>query len=91
MARRWRSGFGYIVNMQVLGMVSVLMGVDNTVGVGVKVGMGLIADRAADAPEEVNQTECDQKPACEVATEPLDPLEFEYCNAKRDADQAQDD
>jgi hypothetical protein len=77
--------------MEVLGMVSVLMGVDYAVGMGMEMRVWLITDRAADAPEEVNQTECDQKPTRKVAAEALDPFEFINCNAKRDADQAQDD
>ena len=77
--------------VNVIGVMRVFMGVNDAVGMGVEVGVRLIAHRATDAPQEVDQPKRDQKPACDVAAEPLDPLEFEHRNAKGDADQAQDD
>jgi hypothetical protein len=77
--------------MSVVGVMRVFMGMNDAIGMGVEVGVELIADGAADAPEKVHQPERDQKPAREVAAEPLDPLEFEHRNAKGNADQAQDD
>ncbi len=70
-------------------MVSVFMGVDDAVGVGVEMCVWLIADRAADAPEEVHQPKRKQKPARHIPANLLEVFQLQYGHTERNTDKPQ--
>ena len=88
-ARRWRSGFGYVVNVNVLGVMPMFMGMNDAVGVGVEMRVWLIADRVADAPEEVHQPKSKQKPARQIAANLLEVFQLQYGHTERNTDKTQ--
>ena len=63
------------MNVSVVSAVPVLMGMDLAVGVKVPMGVWLVFIGAAETPDGVGQSESDQRPGGQVASDGLYPFE----------------